>query len=83
VGDILTGRRLAVQLTRDLYPRIISYIPAGVPDGDSPHSEFAVIRKSVAAIAHHPILVQLAAATMALAVLIQPLGYPGGGGTGG
>ena len=44
---------------------------------------FGIIRTNVARIANHPIVVQVAAAAIALAVLLQPLGMPGGGGTGG
>ena len=44
---------------------------------------FAIIRKNVAAVVNHPFLVQLATAAIALAFLIQPLGMPGCGGSGG
>ena len=40
-----------------------------------------IIRKNVAWIVNHPIVVQVAAAAIALAFLIQPLA-PGGGGGG-
>jgi hypothetical protein len=42
-----------------------------------------IIRMDVARIVSHPIVVQVAAAAIALAFVAQPLGYPGGGGTGG
>jgi len=41
-----------------------------------------IIRKNVARIVNHPIVVQVAAAAIALAFAVQPLGYPGGGGGG-
>ncbi len=41
----------------------------------------SIIRKNVAWFVNHPIVVQVAAAAMALAVLIQP-NVPGGGGGG-
>ena len=41
----------------------------------------SIIRKNVARIVNHPIVVQVAAAAMALVALIQP-NVPGGGGGG-